>query len=228
MRLSSVRGIEALAQTTAIHTGFTLVELLVVVAIIGLLAVIAIPNFLEAQIRAKVGRAQSELRTMALAAEAYAVDHNGYPTAADEKGEAIVPYPPIGLGPEAFETRISVSITTPVAYIAARPTDPFAARGPDPEDPRVVEGPGYHYGLRDYALANDGPEGEEKFMEFVRMYGGQPQTIRYFVSSHGPDLDHDDDEEWTDIHAAVPYDPTNGSVSSGDLVYLGPAGGFGR
>jgi len=217
-----------LRQTPAILPGFTLIELLVVVAIIGLLAAIAIPNFLQAQIRAKVARAKSDLRTLASAVEIYAVDHNAFPLVADEKGEAIIPYPPIGLGPEVFETRMSSSITTPIAYLTSRFLDPFAAKGPDEEDPRIIEGPGYHYGTRSYALANDGTESEEKFKEYIRMLGGQSQIMTYFASSHGPDLDHDDDEELTDAHAAVPYDPTNGSVSSGDIVYLGPSGGFGK
>ena len=52
--------------------GFTLVELLVVVAIIAILSLIAVPNFLEAQVRAKVSRARSDLRTVATGLEAYA------------------------------------------------------------------------------------------------------------------------------------------------------------
>ena len=58
---------------------FTLIELLIVVAIIGILAAIAIPNFLEARVRAKVASVRSDMRTLGMAAEMYAADHNEYP-----------------------------------------------------------------------------------------------------------------------------------------------------
>ena len=48
---------------------FTLIELLIVVAIIAILAAIAVPNFLEAQIRAKVSRAKADMRTLATGLE---------------------------------------------------------------------------------------------------------------------------------------------------------------
>src|SRR5512135_1472624 len=58
---------------------FTLIELLIVVAIIAILAAIAVPNFLEAQTRAKVSRVRADLRTVATALEAYAVDNAKFP-----------------------------------------------------------------------------------------------------------------------------------------------------
>ncbi|MBN1477342.1 prepilin-type N-terminal cleavage/methylation domain-containing protein, partial [Candidatus Sumerlaeota bacterium] len=61
------------------HRAFTLIELLIVVAIIAILAAIAVPNFLEAQTRAKVSRVKADIRSVATALEAYIVDYNMYP-----------------------------------------------------------------------------------------------------------------------------------------------------
>lgn len=58
---------------------FTLIELLIVVAIIGILAAIAVPNFLNAQTRAKVARVRSDLRSIAMASDMYRLDHNNFP-----------------------------------------------------------------------------------------------------------------------------------------------------
>ena len=52
---------------------------LVVGVIIAILAAISVPNFLEAQIRSKVSRAESDMRSLATALEAYVVDNNAYP-----------------------------------------------------------------------------------------------------------------------------------------------------
>ena len=63
------------------ESGFTLIELLIVIAIIGILAAIAIPNLLNAVQRGKQKRSMSDMRTLATAIEAYAVDNNNYPQA---------------------------------------------------------------------------------------------------------------------------------------------------
>ncbi|MFH1740710.1 MAG: prepilin-type N-terminal cleavage/methylation domain-containing protein [bacterium] len=54
---------------------FTLIELLIVVAIIGILAAIAVPNFMNARIRANVARSKADLRTIGTAMQMYKLDH---------------------------------------------------------------------------------------------------------------------------------------------------------
>ena len=63
--------------------GFTLIELLIVVAIIGIIAAIAIPNFLSAADRGKQKRTMADMRSVSAAIESYSVDQGAYPAAAD-------------------------------------------------------------------------------------------------------------------------------------------------
>ena len=73
--------------------GFTLVEIMIVVAIIALLAAIAIPNLLRAKISANDALAVSTLRTLSTASETFATANSGnYPTAETELTTATPPY----------------------------------------------------------------------------------------------------------------------------------------
>jgi general secretion pathway protein G len=88
------------------YKGFTLIELLIVVAIIGILAAIAVPNFLNAQVRAKVSRSLADQRTMELAILQYMFDYNDNP-------------------PHSHEINQNWWLTTPVAYLSSFMYDPF-------------------------------------------------------------------------------------------------------
>lgn len=212
-------------------SAFTLIELLIVVAIIAILAAIAVPNFLEAQVRSKVSRVKSDFRSCAVGMEAYMVDHNSYPIPADGDGN-MIPDPVAAVTVNPMETRVPLLLTTPIAYITSISTDPFAVT-------RHGESRGYQAVTLDYInirrLHAPTVNWLTVWNRFFRELSGKdaPSTVRYFFASFGPDQDHDahvphiTGPSGPHTHGdASQYDPTNGTISSGDLFYFGPGIGF--
>jgi len=214
------------------NKAFTLIELLIVVAIIAILAAIAVPNFLEAQTRAKVSRFMSDLRSTATAQEAYAVDHNRYPppdtypAGADESITGSSHPSNLAGAAEGYASR---RLTTPVAYLTVLPGDIFAHGGEGMPTPHA-----WHYINDQFNQVKFAGTPEEMFFS-ARTKGAlnlgvnptisqYDRSVTWHAHSHGPDKDHDDFASEAGIPVA--YDPTNGTVSDGDIFYFGPGHGF--
>ncbi|MBZ0258630.1 prepilin-type N-terminal cleavage/methylation domain-containing protein [bacterium] len=180
--------------------GFTLIELLIVVAIIGILAAIAVPNFLNAQIRAKIAGVQADMRNMGTAIEQYRLDNNAYPLTTVD-----------GTQRTRFQ-RLAV-LTTPVSYMSSIPEDKFysplmedeTTTNPDPVNTYPYWDPAFADNYRTpAALGKHFPNQEHPNKQWVLM-------------SYGPD---------GDFEAAVgqdlaPFDVSNGVASNGDIMRFG-------
>jgi len=175
---------------------FTLIELLIVVSIIAILASIAVPNFLEAQTRAKVSRVKADFYALAVALESYRVDNNHY-----------------------LETDIRDrwrrfnQLTTPIAYITTVPKDPFLPKDRWQEDNYADWGPRHGYyklgctplaNPSRWALSSNGPDLDEDSIP-IRFYPGYSDAV--FMTQD------------PDFNFAI-YDPTNGTISNGDVWRL--------
>lgn len=196
-------------------SAFTLIELLVVVAVIAILAAIAVPNFLEAQTRAKVSRVKADMRTIATALESYRVDGNNYP-------------PDMQYGTFPFVERLA-RLTTPISYITSVPRDPFVdegsileltATGLQNAYAQLATPNQFIYPLTyDYAYRIQ-PGGIPESIGAWRNITRYPGNVLWAMRSAGPD-------RWPAYLATdMPgYDPTNGTVSRGNIYWTGPGVG---
>lgn len=192
---------------THVKNAFTLIELLIVVAIIAILAAIAVPNFLEAQTRAKVARAKADMRSVATALELYRVDNTSYPT-------MIVTGFTGGIAPLAGSDLkwwyVPDTLSSPVAYLSSTALlCPFGGdKAQAPNFPDEI--------WRRYSYENI-KDLEGKFLAGFSILSAKyspaaraSETIGgWRLVCIGPDFG------WNPM---IQYDPTNGTVSAGNIM----------
>lgn len=172
--------------------GFTLIELLIVVAIIGILAAIAVPNFMNARTRAKVARVVSEQRSIRDAYTQYFMDRNGWPPHIDG---------------DPAQHRF---VTTPIAYLTTSIYDPFMNNY---QGRQLVQ---WQYFVGQYHVepAYFWHNGQWPNLALNNpAYWAQQRNTAYFIISLGPDIDYDQPYDTADL-----YDTSNGILSSGDIL----------
>ena len=134
------------AQKKPEPNGFTLVELMVVIFILGLLTTVVVINVLPSQDRAMVEKARADIATLGQALEMYRLDNLSYPASSD--GLAALTSAPASLPPSARYRQ--------GGYIKKLPEDPWGR--PYQYDNPGRNGPGFDL----YSLGADGaPGGEE-------------------------------------------------------------------
>jgi len=96
--------------------GFTLIELMIVVAIIGILTAIAFPLYANLQARARVAKAQADARTMAGAVVVYAAHMGVMPATVDDLTSAQVNTQGISAGPFLASVPVAPQTWDPYTY----------------------------------------------------------------------------------------------------------------
>lgn len=135
----------ARARSGADERGFTLVELMVVIVIIGLLATIVAINVIPATDTARVEKAKADISTIEQALEQYRLDNMTYPTATDGL-QALLSPPPSLAQPQRYRRG---------GYIKKLPNDPWGK-------PYLFAVPGRKGAFDIYSLGADGQPGGDQ------------------------------------------------------------------
>ena len=131
-------------------SGFTLIEILIVVVILGILGAVVVPNILSRPDTARVQAAQTDLRALSQTLEIYRLDNFQYPSS--EQGlESLIDRPSGVPEPKNWN---------PEGYLKKLPTDPWGS-------PYLYEKAGSSYSL--ISLGADGQEGGEGFDADIRL-----------------------------------------------------------
>ena len=180
--------------------GFTLIEVLIIVAVIGILSAIAIPNYINSQIRSKVARAKAEERIIGIAFESYAVDWDAYPH------DTLPGWP----------YYISNRISTPIPYLTEGVLyDPFPVNSAFPIAKRYR-----------YKNMETDPIGDVYTCLWTPLPGtllDQQYLGKWVIYSSGPWRKLAIPDGFADGHTEgdwlwLPYDPTNGILSFGNVI----------
>jgi len=126
--------------------GFTLIELMVVIVILGILAGLIVPRLTDKPDKARVVKAKMQIENLAMALKQFKLDNGFYPST--EQGlKALVKEPSIGKDPRNYPER---------GYMSQIPEDPWG-------NEYVYIAPGEHDEFDLLSLGADGEEGGEGF-----------------------------------------------------------------
>ena len=214
----------------SVSKAFTLIELLIVVAIIAILALIAVPNFLEAQTRAKVARSKTDQRTLHVGVVALMVDKNVMLVDFwDDDWDFLKlrrRLETLGTPYQSHDDRggcigILVPLTTPVAYLTSIPLDPMA-QDDNVQNYIATLIPQDKVPPYTYFYIDDDPEdgGDDHGCRFYKksLTDGRLVGIRPILEGHFVTMGLGPIGQATYEDAGIHYDPTNGTASYGMIV----------